>query len=189
MAKRITSNRRRGLNPKREVGAKRPGDFPRSGIGAEIATTKAGEPATVEQVPIAAPAEIAGDEKIEHQTSKIENPLEPLPARMLNEFVYCPRLFYYEFVEGVFVHNADTTRGAAIHARVDSGSGAMPSPESGKSEARIPKSEIEGPETIHSRSISLGSERLGVTAKIDLVEVRPADPLASDDDLFSKREV
>lgn len=26
-----------------------------------------------------------------------------IPAGMLNEFVYCPRLFYYEFVEGVFV--------------------------------------------------------------------------------------
>jgi len=36
-----------------------------------------------------------------------------LPARMLNEFVYCPRLFYYEHVEGVFLHNADTKRGEA----------------------------------------------------------------------------
>jgi CRISPR-associated protein Cas1 len=45
---------------------------------------------------------------------------------MLNEFVYCPRLFYYEYVEGVFVDNADTTRGAALHARVDKGSGALP---------------------------------------------------------------
>ena len=34
--------------------------------------------------------------------------VDPLPARMLNEFVYCPRLFYYEYVEGVFVDNADT---------------------------------------------------------------------------------
>src|SRR5258705_13033716 len=33
-----------------------------------------------------------------------------LPARMINEFVYCPRLFYYEYVEGVFVDNADTIR-------------------------------------------------------------------------------
>ena len=45
---------------------------------------------------------------------------------MLNKFVYCPRLFYYEHVEGVFVHNADTTRGAAAHERVDSGSGSLP---------------------------------------------------------------
>ncbi len=28
-----------------------------------------------------------------------------LPARMINEVIYCPRLFYYEHVEGVFVHN------------------------------------------------------------------------------------
>ena len=25
-----------------------------------------------------------------------------LPARMVNEFAYCPRLFFYEWVEGVF---------------------------------------------------------------------------------------
>ena len=45
---------------------------------------------------------------------------------MLNEFVYCQRLFYYEFVEGVFVESADTLRGGAIHQRVDSGNGALP---------------------------------------------------------------
>ncbi len=109
---------------------------------------------------------------------------EPLPARMLNEFVYCPRLYYYEFVEGVFVHNADTMRGAAIHTRVDSGSGAMPPAEGGKSETQEP-------EIIHSRSVSLGSDRLGVTAKIDLVEVRAAqvDAVSDEPDLFSKVEV
>src|ERR1700674_1588025 len=118
-------------------------------------------------------------------------PAEPLPARMLNEFVYCPRLYYYEFVEGVFVHNADTMRGAAIHTRVDSGSGAMPPAGGEKSESRIPKSEMEESEVIHSRSVSLGSERLGVTAKIDLVEVRAAqiDDASNEPDLFSKAEV
>ena len=34
-----------------------------------------------------------------------------LPARMLNEFVYCPRLFFYEWVEGVFRHSNDTVDG------------------------------------------------------------------------------
>jgi CRISPR-associated protein Cas1 len=29
-------------------------------------------------------------------------PPDYLPARMVNEFVYCPRLFFYEFVEGIF---------------------------------------------------------------------------------------
>lgn len=99
---------------------------------------------------------------------------------MLNEFVYCPRLFYYEYVEGVFVENADTLRGEAIHARVDRGSGALPAAAGAggqKSEVGGQKSDAGEPdqaEIIHSRSVSLGSERLGVTAKMDLVEVQAA---------------
>jgi CRISPR-associated protein Cas1 len=84
---------------------------------------------------------------------------DPIPARMLNEFVYCPRLFYYEFVDGVFVDNEDTERGSAIHKKVDSPSAAE----------NVPKSE-----TIHSRSATMGSDRLGVIAKMDLVEVELA---------------
>ena len=42
-----------------------------------------------------------------------------LPARMVNEFVYCPRLFFYEWVEGVFVESSDTVEGAVQHKRVD----------------------------------------------------------------------
>ena len=46
----------------------------------------------------------------------IEEPLEQrrlpdyLPARMLNEFVYCPRPFFYECVEGLFAESADGRR-------------------------------------------------------------------------------
>lgn len=142
-------------------------------------------------------------------------PPEPLPARMLNEFVYCPRLFYYEHVEGVFVENSDTLRGAAIHRKVDGGTGAMaapsPSAKAAKAkEAKLDPSEANGGarasaqtpisttavaesaaahETIHSRSAMLGSERLGVLAKLDLVEMRttPVDEAAPD--LFSVTEV
>lgn len=105
---------------------------------------------------------------------------DPLPARMLNEFVYCPRLFYYEHVEGVFVESADTLRGEALHKRVDKGSGKMApatkktAPEE-QENANAPEAEANGlkldPDTIHSRSVTLGSERLGVIAKMDLVEV------------------
>ena len=42
-----------------------------------------------------------------------------LPARMVNEFVYCPRLFFYEWVEGLFRHSTDTVEGAIQHGRVD----------------------------------------------------------------------
>lgn len=128
---------------------------------------------------------------------------------MLNEFVYCPRLFYYEHVEGVFLHNADTKRGAALHKRVDSGSGALPESKAAPQRksapdtpagthaadeggnqpasaagANAPDKESAQPipgETIHSRSVSLSSDRLGVTAKMDLVEAQIGtedDPIA-----------
>jgi len=124
-----------------------------------------------------------------------------LPARMLNEFVYCPRLFFYEHVEGVFVHNADTLRGSEDHKRVDGGKGDLPKARKAKAgepddtpsdeqagETALEKDE-EGhgpepnppsepsapssaePDVIHSRSVMLGSESLGVVAKLDLVEV------------------
>src|SRR5579884_1828624 len=184
MARRLTSsNRRRGRKSKR--GAEdRLGDIPRSEIDAVVAEAFK----TTKTVPVVKPIEIdtsaekgAARPAVAPYQSAIRNqqsaiPAEPLPARMLNEFVYCPRLFYYEFVEGVFVHNADTLRGAAVHARVDTGCGAMPAAQVDKSE--IPKPDQTKPEIIHSRSVSLGSERLGVTAKIDLVEIR-ASPEAA----------
>lgn len=132
---------------------------------------------------------------------------ELLRARMLNEFVYCPRLFYYEQVEGVFVSNADTERGAAIHERVDRGRGALPKarkPAKETTEApptdelsagaepdladlKTHEPEAEATETIHSRSTMLSSARLGVVAKMDLIEAQLS--ARSPDDLFGRREV
>lgn len=113
-------------------------------------------------------------------------PPEPIPARMLNEFVYCPRLFYYEHVEGVFVENADTVRGTSIHQRVDSGKGALPPAAKAGRTAVTQEPEAE---MIHSRSVTLGSERLGVIAKLDLVEVRGTLSGGSQGDLFTALEV
>jgi hypothetical protein len=78
-----------------------------------------------------------------------------LPARMVNEFVYCPRLFFYEWVEGVFRESADTLEGSAQHRRVD----ARPSelPEAGAADP-------DKAEKIHARSVTLSSERLKVIA-------------------------
>jgi CRISPR-associated protein Cas1 len=140
---------------------------------------------------------------------KVRAEAEPqqIPARMLNEFVYCQRLFYYEFVEGVFVESVDTLRGGAIHQRVDSGSGALPAakkkPKSEKKteneavaavDATSKEEETQNaePEIIHSRSVQMGSERLGVVAKMDLVEVRAAwanVATGEAEDLFSALEV
>ena len=39
------------------------------------------------------------------------SPEAPLiPVRMVNEYVYCPRLAYLEWVQGEFAHSADTAR-------------------------------------------------------------------------------
>ncbi len=98
---------------------------------------------------------------------KSTEPPAPIPARILNEFVYCPRLAYLMWVQAEFAHNADTVEGALAHRRVDSPSGSLPEGS-------------EAAETIHARSVDLSSERLGVTAKIDLIEgaageVHPVD--------------
>ena len=116
---------------------------------------------------------------------------------MLNEFVYCQRLFYYEFVESVFVESVDTLRGDAIHKRVDSGNGALPAAKkktkkttqdepAAAIDATAKESEAQNaePETIHSRSVQMGSERLGVVAKMDLVESK-----TEKEDLFTASEV
>jgi CRISP-associated protein Cas1 len=80
-----------------------------------------------------------------------------LPARMVNEFAYCPRLFFYKWVEGLFAESSDTVEGKIQYERVDEKSTALPK-----------SSEL--PETIHARSVSLASETQRVIAKMDLVE-------------------
>ena len=42
-----------------------------------------------------------------------------LPARMVNEYVYCPRLAYLEWVQGEWADSADTVGGTHVHRRVD----------------------------------------------------------------------
>jgi CRISPR-associated protein Cas1 len=80
-----------------------------------------------------------------------------IPVRMVNEYVYCPRLAYLEWVQGEFAHSADTVDGAIKHKRVDQESRNLPE-------------QPEDREKIHARSVALSSMRLGITAKLDLVE-------------------
>lgn len=83
---------------------------------------------------------------------------EYLPARMLNEFVYCPRLFFYEWVDGVFRHSSDTVDGAQKHEKGDQKEEGLPAQE-----------DLEG-ETFKARGVTLSSEALGLIAKLDLIE-------------------
>lgn len=83
-----------------------------------------------------------------------------VPARMVNEFQYCPRLAYLEWVQGEWAESADTVEGRGVHRRVDRGSGELPQAEA-----------IGEDERVHARSVTLSSDRLGLIAKLDLIEV------------------
>ena len=79
-----------------------------------------------------------------------------VPARMLNEYAYCPRLFFLEWVDSLWASNADVAEGVRRHRRVDSGGGAAPLPDEGQ--------------VLAARSVELASERLGIVAELDLLE-------------------
>lgn len=82
-----------------------------------------------------------------------------LPARMVNEFQYCPRLSYLEWVQGEWADSRDTVDGRHIHRRVDKAHGTLPDPE-----------DMASQEKSHARSVTLSSTRLGLIARMDLVE-------------------
>jgi len=81
---------------------------------------------------------------------------ELVPARMVNEFSYCRRLFFIEWVQSRFVDNAYTVDGRWQHRAVDVEAGAAPLPDEG--EIKV------------ARSVLLSSERLGLIGKADLLE-------------------
>src|SRR5580704_4034492 len=82
-----------------------------------------------------------------------------LPARMVNEYVYCPRLAFLEWVDGEWADSGDTEEGRRAHVRVDSGGGKLPAPE-----------ETDAKPDFVARAVTLASETLGIIAKMDLIE-------------------
>ncbi len=88
------------------------------------------------------------------------SPPDYLPARMLNEFVYCPRLFYYMWVENVFANNRETVEGSLRHAQLDQ-----------QEDGLLPAEELTDEDKLHSRSVQLSSDTHGLIAKLDLIEV------------------
>lgn len=108
---------------------------------------------------------------------------ELIPARMLNEFAYCPRLAYLEWVQGEFADNLEVREGRFGHRRVDKPSRAeLPEPNGdGKDQDGAPASDKDAePETIHSRSLMLSAPGEGLIAKIDLVDITAANAIPVD---------
>jgi CRISPR-associated exonuclease Cas4/CRISPR-associated protein Cas1 len=82
-----------------------------------------------------------------------------LPVRMVNEYVYCPRLAFLEWVDGEWADSGDTEEGRRAHVRIDAGGGSLPTP-----------AEVDDKPDFTARSVMLASEALGIIAKMDLVE-------------------
>lgn len=109
-------------------------------------------------------------------------PLKPpdlVPARMLNELMYCERLMYLEWVQGEFADNFFTVDGRAVHKRADKPgkplrrrtppAAASPAVSPAELDASGAQEEAERP--YQSRAVWLSSERLGITAKVDVIDV------------------
>jgi|GEM_PF-1930593 len=109
--------------------------------------------------------------------SRTPLPTSLLPLRMLNEFVYCPRLFHLEHVEGRWADNTFTIEGRQVHRRVDKLDHVLPDAEASEADEVIQsKGSDDGdePPTI-TRSVPLSSTLLGITGKLDLVATAGTD--------------
>lgn len=82
-----------------------------------------------------------------------------MPVRRLQNYAYCPRLFYYQWVEGIFVENADVADGKAVHSRADKPGRMTQDP-----------AELDLPEGAVLRSLQIENVALGLTGKIDICE-------------------
>jgi CRISPR-associated protein Cas1 len=93
-----------------------------------------------------------------------------VPARMVNEWLYCPRLAWLEWIDGEWADSADTVDGRRVHRRVDRETGELvedePLPEEGE---------------VLARALLLSSPVDRLITRLDVVEsagegrVRPVD--------------
>ncbi|MGI0085828.1 MAG: CRISPR-associated protein Cas4, partial [Nitrososphaerales archaeon] len=84
-------------------------------------------------------------------------------TRNVAEYAYCPRLFYFMEVEGIHLPSPDTELGKAVHKKVDK--------PSRRREKPAEEDSTDGTEPKVVRSLTLTSERLGLTATLDLAEI------------------
>lgn len=95
--------------------------------------------------------------RIENRARAASRAPDLIPARMLNEHTYCPRLAYLEWVQSEFAPNYFTEDGKYAHRRVDADEGAISEPQEG-----------EAPKI--ARSVMMSATGAGFVARVDLVE-------------------
>lgn len=128
---------------------------PASDAASALSANAEADPFPDLQLPASPPSQLTLDLPAPPATA--ETPL--LPARMLNEWIYCPRLAFLEWVDGEWAESGDTEEGRRAHVRVDAGGGKLPAP-----------ADIDDKPNFSARSVTLASERLGIIAKMDLID-------------------
>lgn len=115
-----------------------------------------------------------------------------LPARMVNEYSYCPRLFFLEWVEAEFADNTDTVEGRSRHRRVDQEAGQPPaaakqdqekdqkSAEAGAVPGQEREVPVENPGVERVTSLMLSDPEHALIARIDLVEFKDGEAVPID---------
>ncbi len=79
-----------------------------------------------------------------------------IPVRALNQVTYCQRLYYLEYVESIMPLNEHVEDGLFQHRRVD--------------DPNLQHRPRKEGNALHTRSVQVSSERLGISGKLDLVE-------------------
>jgi CRISPR-associated protein Cas1 len=79
-----------------------------------------------------------------------------IPVRALNQVTYCQRLYYLEYVESVMPTNEHVEDGLFQHRRVD--------------DPNLQHRPRKDGEVLHTRSVQVSSEWLGISGKLDLIE-------------------
>ena len=86
---------------------------------------------------------------------------ELIPVRRIHNYIYCPRLMYFQFVENIFIHDSNVIAGEITHKRVDN-----------PTKSFFPE-EIEDSPTEKICSLALESSELGICGVIDLLKRSP----------------
>ena len=84
---------------------------------------------------------------------------ETIPVRSVQNYLYCPRLMYFQLVEKVFVENGDTIQGDRVHSAVDAPT----------RHGQLPDELFDHRKALH-RSLYLADSETGLVGVVDLVE-------------------
>lgn len=100
----------------------------------------------------------------------VDDEADLVPARMLNEFTYCPRLAYLEWIQGEFRDNLDTREGTFGHRNVDRPS---KTPFEAPVDDKQQEPALEGlpSDNLAARALMLSAPSEGLLAKLDLIEL------------------